>query len=50
MGQFGWQKFQSNSSTQPLILGLINNSHTATAELLGDAVVGNCLVDEGVRH
>ena len=40
------QEFESNKATEVGVLGLINDPHTAAAQLLKDAVVGDDLTDE----
>ena len=46
------QEFEGNEPPEPDILGLVGNTHPATAELFDDAVVGDGLPDQrrGVRH
>jgi hypothetical protein len=43
------QKLQRNKAVQSRILGLINDAHATTTELLDDAVVGNGLADHGAQ-
>ena len=46
-GDFIGQKFERHKPAQLDILGLVNHTHSATAQLLDDAVMGNGLADEG---
>src|SRR6266849_26402 len=39
------QELEGDEAMQPRILGLVDNTHTASAELLDDAVVRNGLAD-----
>ena len=39
------QELERNETTQLRVLGLVNDAHTATAELFDDAVARNCLAD-----
>ena len=39
------EELQSHESAEARVLGLINNTHTAAAELLNDAVVRDDLAD-----
>jgi hypothetical protein len=40
------QEFQRNKTAKLRVLGFVNHAHTATAELLDDAVVRDGLADE----
>jgi hypothetical protein len=46
------QEFEGNKPAELDILGLVDDTHAATAEFSNDAVMGNGLADEGrgVRH
>ena len=41
--QIGGQKLESYRSTEPRVLGPVDNAHAAPAELVADAVVRDCL-------
>ena len=41
------QKFEGNKPAQARVLGLVDNAHAATTELLDDAVVRDGAVDHG---
>jgi hypothetical protein len=47
-----WQKFQRDEAAKARILGLVDDTHSATAEFFDDAVVRDSLADgeTGVRH
>jgi len=45
LGDIIGQKLQGDKSVQGYVLGLIDNTHPATAELLDDAVVRDGLAD-----
>ena len=45
LSYFFRQKLQSHESAEARVLGLIDNTHTAAAELLNDAVVRDDLAD-----
>ena len=38
------QEFQRDKSAQPRVFGLVNDAHTAAAQLFEDTVMGNALV------
>jgi hypothetical protein len=42
--------FECHETAEPDILRLIDHTHTASAELLDDAVLPKRLTDEGGRH
>src|SRR5215469_17383118 len=46
------EELQCHETMQPCVLGLVNHTHPAPAQLLDNAVVGDGLADEGVgvRH
>jgi hypothetical protein len=44
-----WQKLQSNKAAEFVVLGLVDDTHAATAELLDDSVVRNVLADHSRR-
>jgi hypothetical protein len=44
-GQLIRQEFEGNKSTEFHVLGLVDNTHAATAQLLDDAVVRDGLLD-----
>ena len=50
--QFFGQEFQTDRAMQPRVLGLINHTHPAAAQLLDDSVMGNCSPNERrrIRH
>jgi hypothetical protein len=52
LGQILRQELQRDEATKLGVLGLVNDTHTTSAEFLNNAVVGDCLVDEGLgfRH
>jgi hypothetical protein len=41
------EEFQRDKAVQARVFGLIHNTHAATAELLDDAIVGNCASEGG---
>ena len=45
MSQVVRQKLQGDKAMQGYIFGLIDNTHSATTQLLDDAVVRDCLAD-----
>jgi hypothetical protein len=45
---FRREKLEGHEAVQPRVLGLINHAHSATAELLQNAIVGDSLADERV--
>ena len=45
-GYFIGQKFERDKTVQPGVLGLVNHTHPAAAQLLNDAVVRDGLADE----
>jgi hypothetical protein len=50
--QFFRKEFEADGAMQSIFLGLVNNTHPATAEFFHDAVMGNRLVERrlGIRH
>ena len=44
-GDLFGQKLQGDEAVQPSVLGLVDHTHAATAELLDDAVVRDGLAD-----
>jgi len=45
-GDFIGQELEGNKSVQPRVLGLVHHAHSATAELLDDAVMRYGLADQ----
>jgi len=45
VSDFTRQKLESDKALDPSVLGLVNHSHPAAAQLLDDAVMGNSLAD-----
>ena len=48
-GNFRGQKFECDETVQAGVLGLVNHTHAATAQLLENAVVRNSLADHCQR-
>lgn len=46
MRGFRRQEFQRDNPAEPRVFGLVDDTHTTTAQLFEDAVVGNGLTDE----
>ena len=44
------EEFQRDRAVELEVLGFVDNTHSATAELLEDLVVGNGLADHGNLH
>src|ERR1039458_8452776 len=49
VGQVFGQEFKSNEAVKPYVLGLIDHSHSARAQLLDDAVMRDSLADHWQR-
>jgi hypothetical protein len=47
LGQLFWQKLQGDGALKLGVLGLIDNTHSASAELFDDTVVGDAFADHG---
>ena len=46
--QFVRQELERDEATEPGVLRFVNHAHSAAAELLDDAVVGEGLADQGI--
>jgi hypothetical protein len=46
LGYLIGEKFQRNETMQPRVFGLVDHSHTTTAQLLKDAVVRDGLAEQ----
>jgi hypothetical protein len=51
-GHFGGKEFEGDEAMEARVLCFVHHTHTATTELLNDAVVGDGMPDEwvGIRH
>jgi hypothetical protein len=49
MSQFCRQKLEGDKATQPSVFGLVDDSHTAAAQLVQNAVVRNGLAQQGKK-
>src|SRR5271157_4555463 len=47
VSNFVGQKLQGHETVQSDVLGLVNHAHSATTQLLDDAVMGDGLADKG---
>ncbi len=47
VGEIVGEKFESDEAAEARVFGFIDNTHSATAEFIDDAVVRDCLADEG---
>ena len=45
LGHFIGQELEGDEAVQPSVLGLVDDTHAAAAQLLDDAVVGDGLAD-----
>jgi hypothetical protein len=50
LGQVIGEKLQSDKAAETGVLGFIDDAHAATAELLHDSIVRDCLVEQSVPH
>src|SRR5690242_2191938 len=50
LGHFVRKEFQSNEAVEFRVLGLVNDAHAATADLLDDAVMRDDLIDHGLAR
>jgi hypothetical protein len=44
-GQFFWEKFERDETTQSGVLSLVHDTHAAAAQFFQDVVMRNCLAD-----
>ena len=49
-GDFVGQEFERDKATEPCVLGLVDDTHPAAAELLDDAVVRDGLADHRIAQ
>ena len=47
VGEIVGKKFESDEAAEARVFGFVDDAHSATAEFFDDAVVRNCLADEG---
>ena len=46
IGEVIREKLEGNEAVEASVLGLVDHAHTTAAELLDDAVVGNCAAED----
>src|SRR5450432_2712093 len=47
LGSFFGEEFQRQAAAEPSVFGLLDHAHATAAKLFNDAIVADCLTDEG---